>query len=187
MADTAAHLCDRVLPPARYRQWVWTMPHAVRYWLACDGGRIAKVHALFVRSGRCSPGSAASPATEAEEQPGADPPGARPGPGGGRPRAPRDQRGAAGEDSDPATCARPVNSTRVPMRAVPAAHVTSTVVAGSTWRYFVLTHPWSGRVRPRTSAISHGPSVTAIRPRWRPADRRRTAPYTISGSTALPR
>ncbi len=48
MSDCAAHLTDRVLPPARYRQWVWTMPRAVRYWLASDAARITRVHALFL-------------------------------------------------------------------------------------------------------------------------------------------
>ncbi len=50
MADAAAHLVDHVLPVARYRQWVWTMPRAVRYWLAKDGARITRVHALFLRA-----------------------------------------------------------------------------------------------------------------------------------------
>ncbi len=50
MADCAAHVVDRILPPARYRQWVWTMPRAVRYWLAKDGSRITRVHELFLRA-----------------------------------------------------------------------------------------------------------------------------------------
>ena len=50
MADVAAHLVDRVLPAARHRQWVFTMPRAIRYWLARDGARITRVHALLVRA-----------------------------------------------------------------------------------------------------------------------------------------
>ena len=34
MHDTAAHLVDRVLPRARYRQWVLSVPHRVRFLLA---------------------------------------------------------------------------------------------------------------------------------------------------------
>jgi hypothetical protein len=33
MADTAAHLVDRVLPQVPIRQWVLSFPIAVRYWL----------------------------------------------------------------------------------------------------------------------------------------------------------
>src|SRR5947208_15961497 len=36
MHDTAAHLVDRVLPRAAYRQWVVTFPRRVRYHLAAD-------------------------------------------------------------------------------------------------------------------------------------------------------
>ena len=35
---------------ASYRQWVWSMPRAVRLWLARDGARITRVHALFLRA-----------------------------------------------------------------------------------------------------------------------------------------
>ncbi|MFH1529107.1 MAG: hypothetical protein ABIK09_00040, partial [Pseudomonadota bacterium] len=35
-ADTAAHLVDRVLPEAPYRQWVLTFPWEVRFLLAMD-------------------------------------------------------------------------------------------------------------------------------------------------------
>jgi hypothetical protein len=31
MADTAAHLVDRVLPEAPVRQWVLSLPFALRY------------------------------------------------------------------------------------------------------------------------------------------------------------
>ena len=36
MADTAAHLVDHVLPRAPYRQWVFTVPKALRLRLARD-------------------------------------------------------------------------------------------------------------------------------------------------------
>jgi hypothetical protein len=36
MADTAAHLVDRVLPRAPYRQWVFTVPKSLRLRLARD-------------------------------------------------------------------------------------------------------------------------------------------------------
>ena len=36
MHDTAAHLVDRVLPHAGYRQWVITFPRRVRYHLAAN-------------------------------------------------------------------------------------------------------------------------------------------------------
>jgi hypothetical protein len=36
MADTAAHLVDRVLPAAPYRQWVLTFPWRLRLALAMD-------------------------------------------------------------------------------------------------------------------------------------------------------
>jgi len=36
MADTAAHLVDRVLPEVPVRQWVLSLPFALRYRLAYD-------------------------------------------------------------------------------------------------------------------------------------------------------
>ena len=36
MADTAAHLVDRVLPEAPVRQWVLSLPFSLRYRLAYD-------------------------------------------------------------------------------------------------------------------------------------------------------
>ena len=36
MAETAAHLRDRVLPRAPIRQWVLSLPFRVRYLIACD-------------------------------------------------------------------------------------------------------------------------------------------------------
>ncbi len=36
MAEQAAKLCDDVLPVAPMRQYVLSLPHALRYWLAWD-------------------------------------------------------------------------------------------------------------------------------------------------------
>jgi hypothetical protein len=36
MADTAAHLVDRVLPEVPIRQWVLTLPYPLRYRCAYD-------------------------------------------------------------------------------------------------------------------------------------------------------
>jgi len=43
MADTAAHLVDRVLPRARIRQWVLTLPFALRAPLAFDAKLLSAV------------------------------------------------------------------------------------------------------------------------------------------------
>ncbi len=50
MADTAAHLIDRVLPEAPVRQWVLSLPFALRYRLAYDGALTSAVLGLFVRT-----------------------------------------------------------------------------------------------------------------------------------------
>jgi hypothetical protein len=50
MADTAAFLVDRVLPVVPVRQWVVSLPIALRYKLAYDSKLAAKVLDLFVRS-----------------------------------------------------------------------------------------------------------------------------------------
>jgi hypothetical protein len=50
MADTAAFLVDRVLPVAPVRQWVLSLPIALRYKLAYDSVLAAEVLRLFVRS-----------------------------------------------------------------------------------------------------------------------------------------
>jgi len=50
MADTAAFLVDRVLPVVPVRQWVLSLPIALRYKLAYDSGLAAAVLQLFVRS-----------------------------------------------------------------------------------------------------------------------------------------
>jgi hypothetical protein len=48
MADTAAHLVDRVIPAVPVRQWVLSLPYAVRYRVAFDGALLGKVLAIFV-------------------------------------------------------------------------------------------------------------------------------------------
>ena len=49
MADTAAHLMDRVLPQVPVRQWVLSLPFTLRYRLAYDGPLTSAVLGLFVR------------------------------------------------------------------------------------------------------------------------------------------
>ena len=36
MAERAAHLVDHVLPPVPFRQWVLSLPYALRYRMAYD-------------------------------------------------------------------------------------------------------------------------------------------------------
>ena len=50
MADTAAHLVDRVFPEVPVRQWVLTLPFALRYRMVFDAGLTAKVATAFVRT-----------------------------------------------------------------------------------------------------------------------------------------
>ena len=50
MADTAAFLVDHVLPHVPVRQWVLSLPIALRYKLAYDSALAAEVLQLFVRS-----------------------------------------------------------------------------------------------------------------------------------------
>jgi len=50
MADTAAHLVDRVLPEVPVRQWVLSLPFALRYRLAYDAGLASAVLGVFVRA-----------------------------------------------------------------------------------------------------------------------------------------
>jgi Putative transposase len=49
MADTAAHLVDRVLPKAPVRQWVLSLPFTLRYRLAYDARLARDVLSIFVR------------------------------------------------------------------------------------------------------------------------------------------
>jgi hypothetical protein len=50
MADTAAHLVDRVFPEVPVRQWVLTLPVALRYRMAFDAALTAEVHRAFIRT-----------------------------------------------------------------------------------------------------------------------------------------
>ena len=50
MADTAAHLVDRVLPEVPFRQWVLSLPFALRYRLAYDAALTSAVPGVFVRT-----------------------------------------------------------------------------------------------------------------------------------------
>jgi hypothetical protein len=50
MADTAAHLVDRVLPEVAVRQWVLSLPFALRYRLAYGARLVTEVLDLFVRA-----------------------------------------------------------------------------------------------------------------------------------------
>jgi hypothetical protein len=54
MADTAAHLVDRVLPEVPVRQWVLSLPFALRYRLAYDAPLTSAVLGIFVRAVFCS-------------------------------------------------------------------------------------------------------------------------------------
>jgi hypothetical protein len=49
MADTAAHLVDRVLPEAPVRQWVLTLPFALPHRLAYDAALTSVMLREFVR------------------------------------------------------------------------------------------------------------------------------------------
>ena len=49
MHDTAAHLVDRVLPRAPYRQWVLSVPRRVRFLLARDASLLGEVLRIFLR------------------------------------------------------------------------------------------------------------------------------------------
>jgi hypothetical protein len=50
MADTAAHLVDRVLPKVPIRQWVLSLPFALRYRLAYDSGLVRNVLHIFIQA-----------------------------------------------------------------------------------------------------------------------------------------
>jgi hypothetical protein len=50
MAETAAHLVDSVIPRVPVRQWVLSVPPAVRYVLAYDSGSRSAVLAVLVRA-----------------------------------------------------------------------------------------------------------------------------------------
>jgi hypothetical protein len=50
MSDTAAHLVDRVLPEVPVRQWVLSLPFALRYRLAYEAELASAVLGVFVRA-----------------------------------------------------------------------------------------------------------------------------------------
>ena len=50
MADTAAHLVDRVFPHVPVRQWVLSFPYALRYRLAYDAPLVSAVLAIFTKT-----------------------------------------------------------------------------------------------------------------------------------------
>ena len=50
MAQTAAHLTDRVLPAVGVRQWVLTFPHRIRFLLAYDPALCRLVRGIFLRA-----------------------------------------------------------------------------------------------------------------------------------------
>ena len=50
MADTAAHLVDRVFPEVSVRQWVLSVPFALRYRLAYDASLVTDVLRIWVRA-----------------------------------------------------------------------------------------------------------------------------------------
>jgi len=50
MADTAAHLVDRVLPEVPIRQWVLTLPYPLRYRCAYDARLTSDVLRAFIRA-----------------------------------------------------------------------------------------------------------------------------------------
>src|SRR5688572_1950746 len=47
MSDTAAHVVDRVFPRVPVRQWVLSLPHALRYRLAYDVEMVSEVLGIF--------------------------------------------------------------------------------------------------------------------------------------------
>jgi hypothetical protein len=50
MADTAAHLVERVLPEVPVRQWVLTLPYPLRYRCAWDARLTSEVLRAFMRA-----------------------------------------------------------------------------------------------------------------------------------------
>ena len=50
MADTAAHLVDHVFPEVPVRQWVLSVPFALRYRLAYDSSLVRDVLQVFIRT-----------------------------------------------------------------------------------------------------------------------------------------
>jgi hypothetical protein len=50
MADTAAHLVDRVLPEVPIRQWVLSLPYTLRFRLAYDSNLVSAILHIFVQA-----------------------------------------------------------------------------------------------------------------------------------------
>ena len=50
MADCAAHLVDRVMPPAPYRQWTLSLPYDVRLRIGYDKKLLGQVLTVFLRT-----------------------------------------------------------------------------------------------------------------------------------------
>ena len=50
MADTAAHLVDRVFPIAPVRQWVLSLPFPLRYRISYDAALLSDVLTVFIRA-----------------------------------------------------------------------------------------------------------------------------------------
>ena len=83
MADTAAHLVDSILPRVAVRQWVLTLPFALRYRLAYAGELAGAVLSLFIRAlfaslrrrarrasaSRCAPAAGGSPGQDRPPRP----------------------------------------------------------------------------------------------------------------------
>jgi hypothetical protein len=47
MAQTAAHLVERVIPWVSTRQWVVSVPVPLRYWMAASQELTAKIHTII--------------------------------------------------------------------------------------------------------------------------------------------
>ena len=50
MADTAAHLIDHVIPDVPIRQWVLSLPFALRYRVAFDTALLGQILRIFIRA-----------------------------------------------------------------------------------------------------------------------------------------
>ena len=50
MSDTASHLADRVFPIVPVRQWVLSLPFALRYRMAFDSRLTSDVLNAFIRA-----------------------------------------------------------------------------------------------------------------------------------------
>ncbi len=61
MADTAAHLVDRVFPHVAARQWVLSLPFALRYRLAYDSELVTVLGVLGSATGLRRPGAMGRP------------------------------------------------------------------------------------------------------------------------------